>query len=180
MEARRKGQAGCWICAQLADPEERGTAGYQKCIFESSQSQAVTDLTQEPAIVPCSLLYLKYTRMRQLTILLLQHCAILSQLNRHGDALGYAHSTTQILHRVSRLAIKIVQGKTNNIIEMERIQEDKERVELAVDEYLKLHKWLKSMANEDMHGTTNSLSQTPQDKVKPYQSVHSSSQSAHG
>ena len=181
MEARRKGQAGCWICSQLVDVEERSTAGCQKCIFEISQSQAVTDLTQEPAIVPCSLLYLKYTRMRQLTILLLQHCAILSQLNRHGDALGYAHSTTQILHRVSRLAIKIVQGKTNNIIEMERIQDDKERVELAVDEYLKLHKWLKNAAAEEAHaGGTNSLSQTPQDKVRPNQAVGSSSQSAHG
>lgn len=87
--------------------------------------------------------------MRQLTILLLQHCAILSQLNRHGDALGYAHSTTQILHRVSRLAIKIVQGKTNNLIEMEKMQEEKERAEIAIEEYSKLHKWLKNAAAED-------------------------------
>jgi hypothetical protein len=44
---------------------------------------------------------------------------------------------------------------------MERIQDDKERVELAVDEYLKLHKWLKSAANEDVNPSSNSLSQTP-------------------
>lgn len=58
---------------------------------------------------------------------------------------------------------------------MERIQEDKERVEIAVDEYLKLHKWLKSAANEDVQPGTNSLSQTPQDKVKSHQSVSGSS-----
>lgn len=101
--------------------------------------------------------------MRQHTILLLQHCAILSQLNRHGDALGYAHSTTKILHKVSCLAIKIVQGKTNNLIEMDKVEEDRERVEQAVDEYYKLHKWLKTAAEDTQ---ANALSQTPDDKLK--------------
>ena len=101
-------------------------------------------LTPQPIVVPCSLLYLKYTRLRQLTILLLQHCAILSQLNRHADALAYAHSTTKVLHRVSQLAIRIVVAREKNERELERVDGEKEHVREVTEEWLQLHKQLRA------------------------------------
>ena len=67
------------------------------------------------------MLYLKYTRLRQLTILLLQHCAILSQLNKHSDALQYAHSTTKLLHQISILACTIISSREANLQELQRV-----------------------------------------------------------
>lgn len=98
------------------------------------------------------MLYLKYTRLRQLTILLLQHCAILSQLNRHADALAFAHNTTKILHNVSQLAIKIVISRELNIKEMERVDDEKEHVREVTEEFLQLHRQLK-VASNDYHST---------------------------
>ena len=54
---------------------------------------------------------------------------------------------------------------------MDRIEEDKERVEQSVDEYYKLHKWLKTTSEET---NNNLLNQTPDDKIRPYQNVCSS------
>ena len=105
------------------------------CMF-SKQPSPATDLNQEPIMVPCSLLYLKYTRLRQLTILLLQHCAILSQLNRHADALSYAHNTTKILHRIAQIAIKIVVSREQNLREMDRVEDEKEHIKDVTDEFL--------------------------------------------
>lgn len=68
---KRAGSNNCYICQQLVDIEERSQIGFQKCIFENHVNGAIAELTQEPIITPCSLLYLKYTRLRQLTILLL-------------------------------------------------------------------------------------------------------------
>lgn len=114
------------------------------CMF-SKQPSPATDLVPEPLLTPCSLLYLKYTRLRQLTILLLQHCAILSQLNRHADALSYAHNTTKILHRIAQIAIKIVVSREQNLNELDRIEEEKEHVNDIKDEFLQLHKQLKAV-----------------------------------
>ena len=55
----------------------------------------------KPVIKPLGLLYLEYTRMRQLAVLQLQHCAILSQLNKHEGALELAQETSRLLWAIS-------------------------------------------------------------------------------
>lgn len=136
-------------------PQNRNSIAYP-CLF--SKPPPINTLNPQPIIVPSSLLYLKYTRLRQLTILLLQHCAILSQLNRHADALSYAHNTTKILHKISQLTIRILMAKAQNVQELERVEDEKEQVREVTEEFFQLHKQLKSAVG-DQH-----LLATPADK----------------
>jgi hypothetical protein len=58
----------------------------------------------QPVFFPVSLFYLKYTRLRQQSVLMLQHCAILSQLNRHQDALDISKSTALLIKDITEIA----------------------------------------------------------------------------
>ena len=52
--------------------------------------------------------------MRQQSILQLQHCAILSQLNRHDDALALARETSQLLQQACSAAFELLKAKRMN------------------------------------------------------------------
>lgn len=69
---------------------------------------------------PVSLLYLKYTRQRQQSVMMLQHCAILSQLNRHYDALDISKATALLIKEITYTACMIVQSKKENLAEKEK------------------------------------------------------------
>lgn len=60
---------------------------------------------------PVSLWYLKYTRYRQQAVLMLQHCAILSQLNRHQDALDTSKATALLIKDITHTASIVINLK---------------------------------------------------------------------
>lgn len=62
-------------------------------------------------------MYLKFTRQRQQAVLMLQHCAILSQLNRHQDALDISKATALLIKEITFLAVKIIKSKRENFME---------------------------------------------------------------
>lgn len=68
----------------------------------------------EPVYYPVSLSYLKYTRQRQQAVLMLQHCAILSQLNRHQDALDISKATALLIKEITQIAVIIIKEKRTN------------------------------------------------------------------
>lgn len=55
----------------------------------------------KPVLAPIGMMYLEFTRMRQLAVLQLQHCAILSQLNKHDAALELATKTGECLLKIT-------------------------------------------------------------------------------
>jgi hypothetical protein len=54
---------------------------------------------------------------------MLQHCAILSQLNRHQDALDISKSTALLIKDITEIAGTIIKQKRENINEKIRWQE---------------------------------------------------------
>jgi hypothetical protein len=78
-----------------------------------------------PIYQPVSLFYLKYTRQRQQAVLMLQHCAILSQLNRHQDALDISKATAFLIKEITHIASLIIKYKRENIDE--RLKWDDEK-----------------------------------------------------
>ena len=76
-----------------------------------------------------SLFYLKYTRLRQQAVLMLQHCAILSQLNRHQDALDISKSTALLIKDITEIAATIIMQKRENTNEKIRWQEKTQDLE---------------------------------------------------
>jgi hypothetical protein len=66
-----------------------GKKYYQNSFMNSMRNKRDKQMNEsqhqqpEPVYAPISLMYLKYSRQRQQAVLMLQHCAILSQLNRH-------------------------------------------------------------------------------------------------
>ena len=65
----------------------------------------------EPIFEPVALFYLKYTRQRQQMVIMLQHCAILSQLNQHQDALSLGKATCLLAKEITLNAILIIKAK---------------------------------------------------------------------
>lgn len=68
--------------------------------------------------------YLKYTRKRQQAVLMLQHCAILSQLNRHQDALDISRSVAILVKELTSSAAEIIQIKQANKEKQARWEEE--------------------------------------------------------
>ena len=77
----------------------------------------------EPLFQPVSLYYLKYIRQRQQAVLMLQHCAILSQLNRHQDALDIAKATSLLIKEITESASHIIKSKRQNLEEKIRVKD---------------------------------------------------------
>jgi len=51
---------------------------------------------------------------------MLQHCAILSQLNRHKDALDISKATALLIKEITTIASTIIKAKRDNKVEQER------------------------------------------------------------
>lgn len=84
---------------------------------------------------PVSLWYLKYTRFRQQAVLMLQHCAILSQLNRHQDALDTSKATALLIKDITQTAstvINLKQQNYKNLIEFQLAKEKMEELETEI------------------------------------------------
>ena len=47
-------------------------------------------------------------------MLMLQHCAILSQLNRHQDALDISKATAFLINEITNIAGQIIKSKRDN------------------------------------------------------------------
>jgi len=48
---------------------------------------------------------------------MLQHCAILSQLNRHQDALDISKATALLIKEITAISLTIINAKIENKIE---------------------------------------------------------------
>ena len=88
------------------------------------------DMSQqpEPVYAPVPLMYLKYVRKRQQSVLMLQHCAILSQQNRHQLALDLSLSNTLIIKEITKLGSQIIQAKRDNQNEKLRYEKQKDEI----------------------------------------------------
>ena len=82
----------------------------------------------QPSLVPICLIYLKYTRQRQQAVMMLQHCAILSQLNRHRDALDISKATAILLRDVTQLASEVMAGHKQNSETLRAWEKEKEEL----------------------------------------------------
>ena len=60
---------------------------------------------------------------------MLQHCAILSQLNRHQDALDISKSTALLIKDITEIAATIIMQKRENTNEKIRWQEKTQDLE---------------------------------------------------
>jgi hypothetical protein len=78
----------------------------------------------QPILKPVHLHYLKFTRTRQQAVLMLQHCAILSQLNHHQDALEISKATAILISQITNLAQSIMQLKYSNRQEVARWKQE--------------------------------------------------------
>lgn len=63
--------------------------------------------------------------MRQLAVLQLQHCAILSQLNKHEGALELAQETSRLLWSICDTACALTRARTENEEAMARLSDER-------------------------------------------------------